>query len=193
MIGWAHAFRRGLLSGSSASIVSSVVLAICGRIEGTSAAGPNNGPSQWVWGERAAHVRRLDARHTLVGYLIHHLSSIWWATLHEKHFARPNGTPRPAYLLGTAAATAAIACFFDYQVAPRRLRPGFEKQLSRLSLFAVYTAFAVGLAVCGRLDASKRFPAGAARSRKERAPPTDALAVDRAVSVPRRRTSRTRQ
>jgi hypothetical protein len=82
-----------------------------------------------------------------VGYAIHHIVSVGWAALHEKHVASLVEEKSSSARLGAAAVTAAIACFVDYQVAQGRAQPGFEKQLSRKSLFAVYAAFAVGLAL----------------------------------------------
>jgi hypothetical protein len=139
VVTWREAFRRGIASGTIASFVSSAALAICGRRDAGTAAGPINGPSQWAWGEGAARVRRVTWRHTALGYAIHHLMSVGWATLHEKHFAGKAAS--------TAFATAALAWFVDYRVVPRRWGPGFEKQLGRTSLFIVYVAFAAGLAL----------------------------------------------
>jgi hypothetical protein len=152
---WREAVRRGALSGTLASVLSSLALALCGRREAGTALGPLNGPSQWIWGEPAAHVRRATWRHTAIGYAIHHLMSVGWATLHEKHFARPAVRRSPASYLATGALTAAAAAFADYRVVPRRFGPGFEKQLGRASLLAVYAAFAVGLAL-GSSVASRR-------------------------------------
>lgn len=144
---WRDAWRDALVSGSLAGILSGVALAICGELEGKSAAGPLNGPSQWVHGRLAAHRRRPSFEHTVVGYAIHHLVSVGWAILHEKHVAGLYGRRSTAAHLGAAAVTAALACLVDYRVAQGRAQPGFEKQLRRKSLFAVYAAFAVGLAL----------------------------------------------
>jgi hypothetical protein len=144
---WREAVRRGVVSGSIASVLSSLALAVCGKREGSTAMGPINGPSQWAWGERAARVRRVTWRHTALGYAIHHLMSIGWATLHEKHLARPANDANLRSRLATGALTAATAAFVDYRVVPRRFGPGFEKQLGRVSLVAVYAAFALGLAL----------------------------------------------
>ncbi len=149
MISWREAARRGAMSGSIASLLSAITLAACGKIENDAAAGPLHGPSQWVWGRRAAYRRRPSWRYTAVGYCIHHLASIGWATVHEKHIARlAHGRPPAARMLA-AGATAAIACAVDYQVAKGRAQPGFDKQLSRTSLLFVYAAFAAGLALGG--------------------------------------------
>lgn len=144
---WKEAFYRALISGSAASILSSFVLAWRGRQESGSAAGPINGPSQWIWGPSAARKRRASLRHTATGYAIHHSASVGWATVYEKHVAGLTaGKPLPQRLLACSA-MAAFACFVDYRIARGRLQPGFEKQLSRGSLLMVYGAFALGLAL----------------------------------------------
>jgi hypothetical protein len=154
---WKEAFFRALSSGSVASVLSGVALAVCGKIENDAPAGPLNGPSQWVWGERAARRRRATLRETAVGYSIHHAVSIGWAVMHEKHVAGlTRGRSFPARLLA-GALTAGIACFMDYGVARGRLQPGFDKQLSRTSLAITYGAFAVGLALAGS-DRTRRSP-----------------------------------
>lgn len=144
---WREAFDRALVSGSAASLLSAVALAACGKIERGTPFGPQNGPSQWIWGERAAYRRDASLRYTAVGYGIHHMTSLGWATLHEKHIARLVRDKPFAARLAAAGLTALVANVVDFQLTPRRLKPGFEKQLSRKSLFAVYAAFALGLAL----------------------------------------------
>ncbi len=143
MISWKQAFSRALWSGSWASMLSAAALALCGKIERNSAAAPLNGPSQWLWGEAAARRRRLSVRETLAGYLVHHAVSIGWATLHEKYAARRGRSLGRDAL--AVAITAGTACFMDYAVARGRLRPGFEKHLSKRSIALAYGAFALGL------------------------------------------------
>jgi hypothetical protein len=132
-----------LLSGSAASFVSSLTLAACGRVEGCDAAGPLNGPSQWLWGSDAPYARGFSVRHTVVGYAIHHLASIFWAVAYES--LRPRAKAA-APTIAAAAATAITASIVDYRFTPKRFRPGFEKRISRPSLALVYVAFAAGLA-----------------------------------------------
>jgi hypothetical protein len=145
MITWNEALHNALRSGSAASALSALTLAVCGKVESGTFAGPLNGPSQWIWGQRAAHRRQATLRHTAIGYAIHHATSIFWATLHEKHVARLTERRSPAMQLAAAAGTAVFASFVDYQIAKGRLQPGFDKQLSRKSLFLVYSSFALGL------------------------------------------------
>lgn len=125
------------LSGSAASIASSVALVLAGRRELADGNAPLNGPSQWLWGRQAPYRHGFSVRHTVLGYAIHHLASVFWAMLYERMARR-----QP---LAAAAVTAATACFVDYRLTPERFTPGFEKRLSRKALFAVYVAFAAGL------------------------------------------------
>src|SRR4051812_30140831 len=99
---------RTLATGLTAGAVSAVALMVCGRADRTTAAGPLNGPSQWVWGAAAARDRRWSAR-TLVGIAIHHSSAIGWAFLHVRSLARTPERQSAASLLARAATTAAVA------------------------------------------------------------------------------------
>jgi hypothetical protein len=153
---WKRAGSQALRSGAAASLLSAVTLALLGRIENRSAAGPLNGPSQWVFGRWAAYLRRPSLRHTLTGILIHHLTATGWALLHERLLGRGKVDQTPAQRLGRAAATAAVANVVDFQLTPKRLTPGFEHQLSRKSLFVVYAAFALGLAIWGASMTERR-------------------------------------
>ena len=151
---WKEALARGAVSGSIASIASAAMLAARGKRELDDPAAPLNGPSQWLWGTRAACADGFSARHTVAGYLVHHAMSVFWAVVYEKF--------RPRALVSTvalpAAATALTACAVDFCLTPERLTPGFEKRLSRGSLALVYAAFAVGLTAAAFMsgEASRR-------------------------------------
>ena len=142
--------RQSLISGALASVLSTAVLALAGQIENRRPAGPINGPSQWVYGRSAAHRRRASLRYTLTGFAIHHAMATGWAWIHESLFGGGKARQTLPQRLGRAAVTAAVANFVDYKLTPKRLQPGFEQQLSKKSLFAVYAAFAVGLALVAR-------------------------------------------
>src|SRR5688572_15810874 len=156
MTPWKQAARQALWSGAAASVFSALVLALCGSAENRSAAGPLNGPSQWVYGRWAARVRAPSLKHTLVGFLIHHVTATGWALLHERVFGRAKHAQSAQARLSRAAATAVTANIVDYQLTPKRLQPGFETQLSRKSLFLVYAAFAIGLTVVARRSGRER-------------------------------------
>jgi hypothetical protein len=144
---WKRAAREALVSGATASLLSTAAMMVAGKVERGAAAGPVNGPGQWVFGRRAAHRRRFDLRHTLTGFLVHHLTATGWALLHERVFGRRKQARTPARQMRNAAITAAVANFVDYQLTPKRLQPGFDVQLSKKSMLAVYAAFAAGLAL----------------------------------------------
>jgi len=147
MSDWKHLAKSAAVSGAAASLLSAAVLAICGKIENRAAAGPLNGPSQWIFGRRARLNREPSVRHTLTGYLIHHATATGWALLHERFFGARKHLQSPVDRLSRAAVTAGVANFVDYQLTPKRLQPGFEAQLSKISLFATYATFAIGLAL----------------------------------------------
>lgn len=118
-------------------------------------ASATNATSHWVWGVRAKSRHRADLAHTGLGYCIHHASSVLWACVFERWLA----TRRPPSPVMAAAAVTALAYVVDYHVVPARLTPGFERHLSRRSVYAAYLAFGTGLA----LAAIVRRRAGAAR------------------------------
>jgi len=146
---WPEAIRDGAVSGSVASLLSTTVLAAWGKQETGTPYAPINAISHWFWGDRAAQHDEPSARYTVLGYAIHHTSSILWAALYEKWFGdkADRGEILPAAAAG--AAVAGLACFVDYKLTPHRLQPGFEQRLSRPSLFLVYTAFGAALALRG--------------------------------------------
>ena len=137
--------ETALARGAGASLLSAAVLAICSKLEGRGFAAGLNGPSQWLWGEHAAYSRKPSVKHTVIGYVIHHASATLWATLHAKLAGSSQDKSR-GRILAEAAAVTAAAYLVDYKLTPRRLRPGFEKHLSPLSMTAVYAGFSLGLA-----------------------------------------------
>lgn len=146
---WRQALRDGAVSGSVASIASTVVLSIRGEQEEDEPYAPTNAISHWFWGDRAARHDEPSMRYTAVGYAIHHASATLWAVIYEKWFGEraERGELLPAFAGG--ATVAALACFVDYKMTPHRLQPGFEKRLSTPSLFLVYAGFGAALALRG--------------------------------------------
>jgi hypothetical protein len=146
MENWKTAMQRGLVSGASASVLSTAALALLGKREADSSFAPTNAISHWFWGEKAARRDHPSMRYTLTGYAIHHASATFWAVLFERacgHLLDRRDTGRT---LAASAAASAVACFVDYELTPQRLKPGYEKRLSRPALAAVYSAFGLGLA-----------------------------------------------
>jgi hypothetical protein len=144
---WKTALQRGLIGGATSSLLSTVALAALGKREAGSAYAPTNAVSHWIYGDKAARHSGPAARYTLPGYLIHHGSATFWAVIFERLCGGLLDRKNPAITLGVGTAASAVACFADYQLTPRRLRPGYEKHLSRPSLAVVYGSFGVGLAL----------------------------------------------
>ena len=144
---WSAAAREAAVSGSLAALLSGVVLTIAGRRETPSAAAPINATSQWVWGQREAlDADTPDRRHTLTGYVVHHLAATFWAVLHARALGDRPTASEPGPALAAAATTAAVAAVVDLKFTPERFTPGFQHRVSAPALAAAYAAFAVGLA-----------------------------------------------
>ena len=145
---WWKAIPNGFVSGTVASIASTVSLLVLGRVELSETAAPLNGPSQWIWGMRAPFQNHFSFRYTLAGYAIHHAASVFWAILYERlrqHLLQ--GTQgKNKSILAPAAVITTAAYVVDFNLIPKRLTPGFEKRLSKRGLFIVYGTFALGLA-----------------------------------------------
>ncbi|MFL6581217.1 MAG: hypothetical protein ACJ8G2_10790 [Burkholderiales bacterium] len=151
---WHQAARDGSVSGAAASIASALVLLACGAREQRRASAPLNAVSHWIWNEAAVRQNRPSLRFTLLGYVIHHGAAVFWASLYEKFLARPDDSA--ARTLQKTALSSAVACIVDFKFTPRRFTPGYERRLSKQSLFLVYSAFAIGMAGAGLLKDRKR-------------------------------------
>ena len=138
---------EGAVSGSVASVTSAAALMACSGLKDGHFAAGLNGPSQWLWGEAEAYTRRASVRHTVLGYVIHHSTAIFWGVLHSAVFGGQRRRKRPLQHCAEAIASAATAYVVDYHLTPRRLRPGFEKHIDRNGMVIVYAAFAAGLAL----------------------------------------------
>jgi hypothetical protein len=152
MENWHTALRRGALGGATSSLASTAALALLGKGEADSAYAPTNAISHWIWGERAMRHDGASLRYTVPGYLIHHGSAMFWSVLFERACGDVLDRKRPALTIGAASAASAVACFVDYRLTPRRLRPGYEQRLSRPALALVYGMFGLGLAAGAMLS-----------------------------------------
>jgi hypothetical protein len=156
MKNWKTSIQRGMVSGTCASLLSTLALAVLGKREAGSLFAPTNAISHWLWGAKAARRDAPSLRYTTVGYLIHHASATFWAVLFERILGKQLDRRDLPITMAAATGAAAVACFADYQLTPERLHPGYEKRLSRPALAIVYGAFALGLAagavMCRRAD-----------------------------------------
>lgn len=161
---WRQAARDGMISGSIAGAVSGIVISLCGKAEGDDPVAPVNAVSHWVWGDRAARHGRPTWRHTALGYLIHHLATVFWAMFYEKWFGGRAEKQGPAAALAGGAAVATLAYIGDYWVAPKRLTPGFEMRLSSRARFVVYASLAASFGLRALLAARRQVARPAARN-----------------------------
>jgi hypothetical protein len=171
---WSSAIRSGLVSGTGASVVSTIALSILGKAELDKFAAPVNGPSQWIWGRHAPYQDHFSLRYTLIGYAIHHAASVFWAIWYEKLRQQLPPAESTAAVLAPAIATTAAAYAVDFHFTPKhltsRLTPGFEHRLSQPSLLIVYATFALGLA--GTALLARKHPPGRYTASRV-APPID--------------------
>lgn len=146
MITWKHALREGAVTGSLASVLSAAYMALAGNRRDQPAA-PLNAVSHWFFGNRAIREGEPDPVYTTVGYVTHHLASIFWGTLYAKVWSARPEAKKPLPAIAGAVAAAGVASFVDYQLTPKRLTPGFEHRLGKPEMVNVYACFALGLAL----------------------------------------------
>jgi hypothetical protein len=146
MDGWKQAIIKGMMPGALASVASAGALALRSRREAGSVYAGTNAVSHWLWGSKAFRRDAPSWKYTLVGYGIHHASALFWGTLFEQAAARVLERKSVGSTIAAAAAASSVACFADYVLTPKRLRPGYEERVSRGSLAWVYAAFGIGLA-----------------------------------------------
>ena len=154
-LSFSRQFRRWALrtavSGAVASVLSSVVVALCSARETGRPVAGVNAASQWFWGRRATRRMGPSWRYTAVGYAVHHFSSMLWSGIYE-YWNRHAKTRGLAGAARRAAAIGALACAVDYTITPRRLRPGFERHIHPPAIAAVYVSFALGLLLAHGLE-----------------------------------------
>ena len=144
---WQKVLCEGVVAGSLASMVSTAALACFGKHRHGSTYGPTNAISHWFWGRRAFREDDPSLRHTATGYGIHHMASILWASLYSCAYGHRDEAKQPVNAIIGGAAAAAVSCFVDYKMTPKRLTPGFEERLEKPELGGVYAAFGIGLAL----------------------------------------------
>lgn len=142
---------RGVATGLLASLSSALAAAAFGRANRRHGARPINSIAHIYDGGRPPSRDGVRSRNTIVGMAMHTAASVWWALIFEAFFgaaARRNG----AAALAAGAGTSALACLVDYRVVSSRLRPGYERHLTRIQMFFVYTALAAGFILSARLQ-----------------------------------------
>ena len=142
---------RVVATGLLASLSSALAAAAFGHANRRHGARPINAIAHIYDGGPPPSRDGLRSRNTMVGMAMHTVASVWWALVFEAFFgaaARRHG----AAALAGGAGTTALACLVDYRVVSSRLRPGYERHLSRSQMFFVYSALAAGFVLSARLQ-----------------------------------------
>ena len=142
-----NAMRSILSMAASTSAATSAAATICGALELGHAAGPVNAVSHIVWGDEAMRHDEVSGKYTGIGTALNTAAVASWSVLHHFMFRPDRRTDGLMPALARGATTAAVAYVVDYHVVPKWLTPGFEERLSNRSLFAIYAALAVSLAI----------------------------------------------
>jgi hypothetical protein len=135
---------RTIVTSAAASAASALALALLAKREGLNPVRPFNATSHWLHGDSAAKRPHTDLAHTGVGFVTHHLASMFWSALLETWLG-PRGRTLPELAI-SGAVTSALAAALDYGLMPRRLSPGWELALSRKAMAVAFVAMAAGLA-----------------------------------------------
>jgi hypothetical protein len=143
----------GMTASTTAATTAAAVM--CGALELGRPAAPVNAVSHILWGHDATRRDAVSAKYTGLGTALNSAAVASWSVLHHFVFRPDRRPPGLGPALARGAATAAIAYVVDYHVVPKRLTPGFEERLSGRSLFAIYAALAISLAVGEQASRSK--------------------------------------
>lgn len=136
---------RTMQTAVPASVATTAAVAVCGQVEDGNGIAPLNAISHILWGESAAREGAASIDHTLAGVGLNTAAITAWSAVYELCFGvtARKGDVRAAFVGGIS--TAGLAYFTDYYVVPKRLTPGFEKRLSSVSMFVVYSTLALTL------------------------------------------------
>ena len=140
--------RTALYSGAGAAFAALAAVALLSRLEGHSATRPINATSHIIWGPKDAPREESDVAHTLPGLLINIGSAFFWGSVFA--LATPPASKQTVKgVIGRAFGTSLLAAALDYQLVPRRLRPGWELALPARSVALALAAMGLGLAAGG--------------------------------------------
>lgn len=153
---WNQALKDGAIIGVMAGVATAVTAAARGRKDSGSAVAPVNATSHVLWGDRAASVEKPTVRNTATGLLINIGAAVFWATMLEKFFGLVMNRRGWRAIAWAAPVTAMVAYVTDYKLVPRRLTPGYEKRVSRKSLYGIYVVLGAAMAAGAVLTRSKK-------------------------------------
>lgn len=134
------------LAGSTATVVSILVLGLLAMAQGMPFWMPLNATSHGLHGAAAAQVQALDLGHTAIGAVIHAGACFFWAAV-AVLMLRGVRQRRPALAWLAGLGAAALAAVVDYGLLPARLTPGWELVLPATAVAAGFAALGAGIAL----------------------------------------------
>ena len=143
---------RVLVASAVTTTATTGALLLLSRKDTGHPAAALNATSHILWGDEAVKHNGIDLRHTLAGGILNAGAMAMWSAVQQI-------APQPRSLWAAArnaALVTLLAYGTDYHVVPRRLTPGFERRLSKNSLFVSYAVMAVSLAASALLTPKRR-------------------------------------
>lgn len=148
--------KSAAVSGLIGSATTALVVALRGERESGSAVAPVNATSHVAWGDGAAHEKRADVAHTVLGAAIHTGAGVFWASVYEKLFGKRAERGDVALAFAGGAVVAGLAYLTDYHIVPKRLTPGWEHRVSGRSLALTYAVLALSFPLRGLVAGERR-------------------------------------
>src|SRR6478672_4742271 len=106
--------KRALLSGTVASVTTTLAASFAGKREAGAYAAPLNATSHIVWGDEAARQDRPSLKYTVTGVVLNHAAAVMWAAAYEKWLASSSTGvqwPRSVVKLSTGAAAVSAGAY----------------------------------------------------------------------------------
>jgi hypothetical protein len=148
---------RALVSAALSSLTAVALASALGRLSGRSPAEPMNAVGSHVAGEQADGRTGFSLQSTLPGVLINLGGCLFWSNVVE-WWVREQPLAGSRDMLQRGAIAASLAYLVDYHGLPRRLRPGYERKLSKPQLLLVYSSLALTLPLRAWLAGKRRHP-----------------------------------
>ena len=133
------AVRSQVIAASAAAV------ALVGQIENGDGIAPLNTVSHIAFGDEGFEHPELSVKYTGAALALNQFSVTGWALLHEWAFGRARDEGKWGISMAGGALVSAIAYVVDFELAPDRYKPGFERLLSSRGLLAVYILLALAL------------------------------------------------
>ncbi len=137
--------KAGLVRSQSIALIAAASVALVGQIENGDGVTPLNNVSHIAWGDDGFDQAELSMKYTGSALLLNQVSVASWALLHEWIFGKARDKGKWGVSVAGGFLVSAIAYVVDFQLAPVRYKPGFERLLSSRGLLAVYILLAIAL------------------------------------------------